>query len=364
MKKIILTLVAIAAITGIVLAIPRGGSSIYAIKPITYPDRDGVSYRLSATDQGVVLAYGHAPGGSDINGARDIFVYPEAGKYYMTYDGAGTTSWESNEAVSTDLTHWTELGAILNHGVPGSMDAASDDYGTIYKNGNHYDMFYLGTPNQSGAPANVPAPPYYTMEARSDSPTGPWTKVSTIPFTTKPDSYYTDTVSPGPIVKNGNQYLMFFSAGNGKRTISIARTTDVEGSWTIDAQPILPNTEQLENASLYYQASDKTWFMFADHVGVDKNGIEYTDAIWVYWTHDLNSWSTARKAVVVDGSVSTWSKQIIGLPSVVPVGNKLAVFYDGRAAGQDYVHPDNSHTQRSVGLAWVKLPIKTLAGAQ
>ena len=199
------------------------------------------------------------------------------------------------------------------------------------------------------------------MKAESNSPTGPWKKRYEItPFEPKKETYYDATTSPGQIIKSGNEYLMFFSASTGfpkiMRTISLARTENLDGKWNIDSKPMLPPEEQIENSSLYFQQSDKTWFLFTNHVGLKAN-LEYTDAIWVYWSKDLNHWNPANKAVVLDSSNSKWSMHIIGLPSVVKSGNQLAVFYDGN---EDPVMPKGvkSHMNRDIGLAWIDLPIK------
>ena len=40
-----------------------------------------------------------------------------------------------------------------------------------------------------------------------------------------------------------------------------------------------------------------------DHIGLEK--FEYTDAIWVYWSRDLNQWDADNKAIVLDGKKST-----------------------------------------------------------
>lgn len=82
-----------------------------------------------------------------------------------------------------------------------------------------------------------------------------------------------------------------------------------------------------------------------------------TDAIWVYWTKDLERWDPDHKALVLDGSNCTWSKQIIGLPSVLKVGSRLALFYDGYA-GTGIPEGAASHMRRDVGLAWLELPLK------
>jgi predicted GH43/DUF377 family glycosyl hydrolase len=273
----------------------------------------------------------------------------------MHYDAAGETGWLTALATSSDLIHWTKKGAVMKLGAPSSEDSASASYGTTYFDGGTWHMFYMGTPHASPPPDRIPEFPYLTMKARSNSPTGPWEKEpQVVPFQPKPGTYYSDTASPGQIVRVGNEFLQFFSAGTAQpatRTLSIARTTDMDGAWKVDSAPILPPREQIENSSLYFERSNRTWFLFTNHVGLDKDG-EYTDAIWVYWTKDLNHWNSANKATVLDGKNSKWSKRCIGLPSVVPFGKKLAIFYD--APGGSNV----SHMRRSIGLAWLKLPLR------
>ena len=95
---------------------------------------------------------------------------------------------------------------------------------------------------------------------------------------------------------------MFFSSTTPKpgnpcvqRTLGIARTRDLDGVWTPDAQPLVPIEEQVENSSLYYEPASQTWFLFTNHIGLD--GGEFTDAVWVYWTRDLNQWNPKDKAI-------------------------------------------------------------------
>jgi predicted GH43/DUF377 family glycosyl hydrolase len=201
--------------------------------------------------------------------------------------------------------------------------------------------------------------PYLTMKAHSDSPSGPWQKQpDVVPFRPRPGTYYSATASPGYIVKYHGEYLQFFSASvyegvprkHIRRTISIARTKNLDGTWSIDPAPIVPLEEQIENTSLYYEKRDKTWYLFTNHVGI-RNGEEYTDAVWVYWTKDLNKWDARRKAVVLDESNCKWSPAVVGLPSVLKVGDRLAIFYDGLSA------PKISHVGRDVGLAFLPLPL-------
>ena len=321
-----------------------------------YPDgRPSADLRMDAIDQGVVLKHGDGPAQCDQLGARDLWVYQDHGTYYMNYDGAGPTGWLASLATSKDLTHWTKKGAVLDLGKPGEPDSASASYGTTYKDGKTWRMFYLGTPHTSPAPDLIPAFPYQTMEAVGKSPSGPWVKQpNVVPFQCVPNTYYNVTASPGQIVRKGKEYLMFFSAASQDnrgthRTISIARTKDLNNPWTVDAAPIVSPDEQIENTSLYYEKANQIWFLFTNHIGLE--GFEYTDAVWVYWTKDLDHWSAADKAIVLDGANCKWSSKCIGLPGVVKFGNKLAVLYD--APGGD----SKSHMGRDIGLAWLNLPL-------
>jgi predicted GH43/DUF377 family glycosyl hydrolase len=339
------------------------GSQIIPIhKIINYPDkRPPVKYYVNAIDAGIIFKHGTGPDSCDVYGARDVWVWENQRTFYMHYDGAGPKGWLSCLAVSEDLQNWKAMGPVLDLGVKGTDDYASASYGTVYLDKNKWHMFYLGTPNTSPPPDRVPSFPYLTMKAESNSPTGPWKKRYDItPFKPKPNSYYSATASPGQVIKQGKSYLMFFSASTDNpilRTLGIARTNNLDSTWTPDSKPILPQEEQIENTSLYFENTSNTWFLFTNHVGI-KNGMEYTDAIWVYWSKDLNKWNPKNKAIVFDSKNCKWSKQIIGLPSVIKFDTKLVILYDGNRSP---VMPagTKSHMNRDIGMAWIRLPLLT-----
>jgi predicted GH43/DUF377 family glycosyl hydrolase len=314
---------------------------------------------LEAKDQGVVFRHGQGSNQCDYLGARDVWVWGYKDNYYMHYDGSGPSGWLTCLAVSKDLKHWNSMGPVLDFGATNSNDSAAASYGTTHLEGKKWHMFYLGTPHTTPAPDYIPGFPYLTMKAEGNSPVGPWIKrYDVTPFRVKPNSYYAGCASPGHIVKQGDEYFMFFSASTEVpilRTISLARTRDLNGPWELATEPLLPPTEQIENSSLYFEKKSKTWFLFTNHVGI-KDGLEYTDAIWVYWSKDLTKWDPAHKAVVLDSSNCKWSKHIIGLPSVVQQGKRLAIFYDGQDASP--IPPGvQSHMNRDVGMAWLELPL-------
>jgi len=335
-----------------------GIAPVVTAQQTVYSDgRPAASLRMNARDEGIVMKYGDGPDSCDTYGAREAVVVKEKGTYYLFYDGAGKDGWISCMAKSKDLKAWSKTGAILSLGDSTRSDSKSASAPWVIKQGNAWHMFYLGTPNTTPAPYRIPAFPYLTMKASSPSITGPWKKQYDVtPLTKKKKSYYTVTSSPGFIVKNGNEYMMFFSGATNdnnitKRTLGIARTKDLNASWKIDDTPIFPLSEQVENSSLFFDSTIQTWFLFTNHIGINERREEYTDAIWVYWSKDINKWDAAHKAIVLDSSNCTWGKGAIGMPSVVKAGNKLALLYDA-GEGKDF-----GHMFRSIGLAWLELPL-------
>lgn len=320
--------------------------------------RPSASLRMNFKDEGIVMRYGDGKDSCDTYGAREAVVNKEGDTYYLFYDGAGRSGWISCLAESKDLRNWTKKGTILTLGDPGKNDSKSASSPWVIKENNTWHMFYVGAKNTTPEPYRIPALPYLTMKAKSRSLSGPWIKqydVTALP--PRDNSYYSVTSSPGYVVKYNNEYLMFFSGatpdGKGiKRTLGLARTKDLNSSWTIEEKPVVPIAEQIENSSVYYEPSNRTWFLFTNHVGITEKGEEYTDAIWVYWSKDINKWDSKNKAVVLDSTNSIWAKGAIGMPAIIKVGSRLALLYDA-AEGKSF-----SHMHRSIGLAWMDLPLK------
>ena len=324
----------------------------------SYADgRPQAQLRLEAVDFGPVLRHGDEV---DRYGARDVFVFEHSGKYFMHYDAAGEVGWLCALATSDDGVNWTKRGAVLELGKPGTPDSASASFGTVFRSAQtppNWHMFYLGTPNVS-EPGKVPAFPYQTLKARAQNPEGPWVKQPEVmSVAAVPGTFYADTASPGQVLEHGGEYLMFFSAaervGSGtKRTLGLARTPDLNSAWTVDTEPLLPVDEQIENSTLYFEPTSSLWFLFTNHIGIHPDTLEeYTDAVWVYWSPDLTRWNPECKAVVLDGQNCIWSPNILGLPSVVKIGSRLALYYDG------YTGEALWHMERDIGLAWLDLPI-------
>lgn len=346
------------------------------------------AYRMDAQDQGIVLRPDTSGGALypwDGGGIREAIINKVGSTYYMFYDGAAPNNglWRACLASSTDLVHWTKLGKQLNAAIddyPGGGQYRDLRTGTspwvYYDNGQWY-MYYLGCISDY---YGIPSCPYFTLLAKSANITGPWTKENyqagkskNVCFYTRPGTWMSDSASPGQVIQNpkwtgpgdpvNKKYLMFFSGsgspdGTFRRSIGIARTNDLNVTdaydaaspnfWSVDPNPILPPTDDIENTSIYYEPSNGYYFMFTNHIYNNA----YTNACWVYWTTDVESWDPNNKAVVLDSSNCTWAKGAIGMPTVVKVDDtRLALVYDGCEG------TDTSHLNRKIGLAYLNLPL-------
>ncbi|QYM78434.1 hypothetical protein K0B96_14185 [Horticoccus luteus] len=332
--------------------------------PTTFPDgRPSAQLRLAARDQGVIFRHGEGPAQCDMLGAREANVFLEDGVYHLFYDGAGPRGWLVCLATSRDLVHWERHGPLLDFGSPGSPDSATATSPWVIHDGTQWRMFYVASPNASPAPDYIPSFPYLTLTATAPRLAGPWTKHYDVrPFVPQPGTWHSLTASPGFVLREGGEYLQYFSsttdspAGIYQRTLGLARTRDLAGSWTIDPEPLFPVNEQVENTSVYFEPTNGLWFLFTNHVASERRADgtigEWCDAIWVYWSRDPRRWDQHQKAIVLDRHNCTWSQRSIGMPSVLPIDGRLALFYDGN-------HGEiSTNMQRDVGLAWLDLPLR------
>ena len=221
--------------------------------------------RMEIEDEGLVMPCATGPDSCDTYGAREAVVVEYDGTYYLHYDGAGKTGWLSCLATSKDLRHWEKHGLQLTLGAEGQPDSRSASSPWLVQDGNKWHMFYVGTQFCTPVPDRIPSTPYVTLKAEADHPAGPWRKrYDIIPFSNEAGTYYSDTASPGDVVEQDGEFRMFFGAaaftapGKLGRTVGIARTKDLNGSWRVDPQPIFPSDEQCENTSLYYEKSNGT----------------------------------------------------------------------------------------------------------
>jgi hypothetical protein len=329
----------------------------------SYPDgRPSAMYRCDAKDSGRIFRHGAGPANCDRLGAREASVVFHNGVYHLFYDGAEPNAgWLACLATSPDLKNWRRHGKVFSFGKPGTLDSHTATSPWFIQHDDLWHAFYVGCRKTTSPPDCIPHMPYFTLKAEAEDLKGPWRKRYDVTVvTTAPGTYRADTASPGYLFWHEGKLWTFFSCaqeverGGRKvhlRTLGMAHAPHPDGPWTVLDAPILPLEEQIENSSLYHEKMNGWWFLFTNHVGVNEHGHEWTDSIWVYWSKDPTTWEPTRKAVVLDGQNCSWSKQCVGMPSVVPVGERLALFYD--APGGDSM----SHMGRDIGLAWLTLPL-------
>jgi predicted GH43/DUF377 family glycosyl hydrolase len=321
---------------------------IYVIlhpKPIPVPEPP--IRRIEAHDSGVVFRHGLGPGDCDKFGAREAIIAEEDGVYHLFYDGLGMRGGLACLATSTDLIHWDRRGPVLDFGKPGEPDSAAACSPWVVFADGLWQMFYVGAAKAMPPPRCEALLPFVTMRATATQLEGPWVKRPDLPgLKPKLHTWYPRSASPGQVVKVHDTYLMFLSGVTDMgRTVGIARTRDLTKPWAIDRKPILPATEQIENTSLYRDSTGR-WFLFTNHIA---SGGGSCDSLWVYWTDDIEYWDPRDKAIVLDGSNCIWSHRVIGMPTVIQVANRLAIFYDGEEPGS---------SARDIGAAWLDLPIR------
>lgn len=312
--------------------------------------------------------------------------------YYLSYDGAmpGKTHesyWNACSARSGDLLHWEKIGPTMYSSALTHPDSSWEVYKDFCSASSPWDFeaegkwyrYYVGADHCSNE--GVPAFNYSTLLAEADSPAGPWRKKCDVPgcekhvcFPVGPQGAWDDvTASPGPVLINPawtagsadeKKYIMIYSgscSGVTMRSLGIARSDRLDASgpfdrpqtddcfWQKDPEPILPPTEDIENASVYYEESTGLYWLFTNHIYANS----YTDAVWVYWSDRLDQWDPDNKAVVVDKTVSSWAHGAIGMPSVVKKDDHtLWLFYDG------VVGEGTGHLDRSIGLCEISLPLE------
>ena len=337
-------------------AVPTGPAAYIDGRPVA-------ELRLDADDAGRVFEHGRGPDRCDAMGAREASVVLHDGIYHLFYDGAEPdVGWLACLATSSDLQDWQRHGSVFSYGEAGKRDSHTATSPWFIRHDGLWHAYYVGCTRTTDPPDCVPDVPYYTLKAEAEDLKGPWRKRYDVDVvSTEPNTYHSDTASPGYLFWfQGKLWTFFTCAENVKRpdgrvihtrSLGMAHAPHPDGPWTVLDESVLPQEEQIENSSLYHEASNGWWFLFTNHVGIDETWDEWTDAIWVYWSKDPTRWDPGNKAVVLDGRNCTWSQQCMGMPSVIKVGERLAIFYDAPGGNR------TDHMDRDIGLAWLDLPL-------
>lgn len=157
-------------------------------------------------------------------------------KYYVWYsysltNGSGKVSpWDLNDlyyATSTDGFHWTEQGAAIQRGAPGSFDHRSAFTTEVF---HHNNMFYL-VYQASDTQANLNSNNTIAM-AYSNSADGPWTKLASpilSPSSGKSVAFDKNAVHDPCIIYFNNKFYMYYK-GEGNETSICSYNTQIWGT--------------------------------------------------------------------------------------------------------------------------------------
>jgi predicted GH43/DUF377 family glycosyl hydrolase len=303
-------------------------------------------------DFGIVLRTGEGPDGCDRFGAREPFVLADGRHYRLFYDGLGPEGPMACLATSDDLIHWLRCGPILKRGAKGAPDSACACSPWVIRDGDVWQMFYVGSRRVNPPPDCLAHTPLATMRATAPSSAGPWTRRDDLAgISPIRGTWFDASATPGAIIRTARGYEMFISGSSGhsspmNRTVGLTWTRNLSEPWR-SLEPILPASEQVENASIWHDEASGMWYLFVNHV-TDPYWWRPASAVRLYWSRDYRRWNPLDKAVVLDGSNCAWAPHLgIGMATVIQVGQRLAMVYDAQ--------PDNG--PRSIGLAWIDLPI-------
>ena len=247
-------------------------------------------------------------------------------------------------------------------GKAGENDSASASYGTTYCDGRTWHMFYLGTPHASPAPTSGARLPLSDHEGRQPrGPPGPWTKQKRSgPLPGDTGHLLLRDRQPQPRSSGRTASTACSSARRRdhpiRRTLSIARTKNLDGPWTPAPEPD-PACEASRWRTPRSTTRRRTRPGSCSPTTWGSTGFEYTDAVWVYWSKDLNNWDPDHKAVVLDRSNCSWSKYIVGPAlgaSATATGWPCSTMATRRPRWPAGV---KSHMHRDIGLAWLQHPL-------
>ncbi len=183
---------------------------------------------------------------SDIIKVGDLYyVWYSKGKIAPGYDA---TVWY---ATSPDGHTWTEKGMALAKGESGGWDGASVFTPNILVAKQRYWLFYTGT---SRAYKKAFSPDSKIGVAVSDSPDGPWERVSDKPVITNsddPDKFDSHLIDDACLIVRGGKYWCHFKGrqlgkGPGQTKMGVAIADEPQGPYVKhENNPVIPGNHEV-----------------------------------------------------------------------------------------------------------------------
>ncbi|MBB3208693.1 putative GH43/DUF377 family glycosyl hydrolase [Rhodopirellula rubra] len=223
---------------------------------------------------------------SDVIKVGDLYyVWYSKGKISPGYDA---TVWY---ATSTDGHHWTEKGQSLAKGPAGRWDAGSVFTPNILVAEGRYWLFYTGTSQPYTKPFN---PDSKIGLAASDSPDGPWERVSPDPILTNSDNpaeFDSHLIDDACLIVRDDKYWMYYKGRQlgkspAQTQMGLAIADQPQGPYIRhEANPVIPGNHEV---LVWPQGEGVAAMIGTTGPKEITNTIQYaTDGIHFSKTHDL-----------------------------------------------------------------------------
>ncbi len=132
----------------------------------------------------------------------------------ISFTMARNRAWAGSAclATSTDLKNWQRHGPVFSFGDPGTLDSHTATSPWFIQHDGLWHAYYVGCQKTTPPPDCIPHMPYFTLKAEAEQLKGPWRKRYDVTVvTTDPNTYRSDTASPGYLFWHEGKLWTFFS---------------------------------------------------------------------------------------------------------------------------------------------------------
>jgi hypothetical protein len=348
--------------------------------------------------------------GDDYFGQREPYPYydPVSDLYYLFYDGqeVGVNNYVVNTiSMAKSLSPfgpWIKK-TVKVEGAIRWWESYAIGSPCIFKEGNHYYMFYLASAGvySPGEPLFKVGGDYRIGLARATTIDGPWVKLKgdgtlnsassddkpLLPRGTE-DGYWDNIFNTSfvGLVKKDGQYLLFYT-GHGDRGfgVGLAKAGSILGPYQKfnyqgkNDNIIIPPEEMVENLSLYFDQPSNSWFLFGNYLKIGcgcpcRGG----QGVVVYRSQDLFNWDISKKKylVMVDENYpcpaipyedfniynqqSSQFRGHVGVPGIIkdPKLDQLYLYFDANDFNMADQNDPQNHFFRDIYL--MQIPLEQL----
>ncbi len=260
----------------------------------------------------------------DSKGVLSPFVLFDDNVYKMWYGGFNGARWQIGYAVSSDGISWTSPfdQPIISPNFSLNETDINDPY--VIKDGSQYKMWYTSIVPYSGSGNEV-----FRINYAHSTDGINWVKSAEPVMRAIPASWESEGTSKPSVFKEGNTYLMWYSARDRNGLWRIGKATSTNGTdWNRNQNnPILSSTESWEMSHIVSPnvIKDGSQYKMWYHTGpIVPHNIVYAESVdGVNWVKPEN------KNPVLLRSSSGFDSVMIANPAMLKLNNKYAMYYSG-----------------------------------